>query len=132
MTRSIRWRSVLLGFAVAALLAIGLGLLGGWTGAALNPGFGPAMQFVSMLVGGFVAGRSAGRLGLMQGLAVAVIFILVGVSYTAWFEIDLVGRYGPQVLRPMDSTSMILTDLVHLIGGTMGGWLAETTTRSNE
>lgn len=126
-TRIIHWRAVLLGFALAAALALGLGLIGGSTGAAHNPGYGPAMQFMAVVAGGYLAGQLARRAGLMQGVAVAALFIFVGVSYTALFEMNLVAQYGPQVLRPMDSTSMILTDLLHLVAGSLGGLLADWT-----
>ena len=126
-TRIIHWRAVLAGFALAAVLALGLGYAGGSTGAADNPGFGPAMQFMSLVAGAYCAGQIARRAGLMQGVAVAALFIFVGVSYTALFEMNLVAKYGHQVLRPMDSTSMILTDLLHLVAGSLGGLLAEWT-----
>jgi len=125
--RIISWRGVLFGFLLAAGLALGMGFVGGSSGAADNPGYGPAMQFLSVAAGAYLAGQIAGRAGLMQGVAVAVAFIFVGVSYTALVEMNLVSRYGPQVLRPMDSTSMILTDLLHLVAGSLGGLLADWT-----
>lgn len=124
----ISWRGVFFGFLLAAGLALGLGVAGGWSRAADNPGYGPAMQFLSLAAGAYLAGQIAGRAGLMQGVAVAAVFIFVGVSYTALVEMNLVSKYGHQVLRPMDSTSMILTDLLHLVAGSLGGLLAEWTT----
>ncbi|MFN0072010.1 MAG: hypothetical protein ACKVVP_11045 [Chloroflexota bacterium] len=125
--RIISWRGVSCGFLLAAGLALILGLAGGWTHASDNPGYGPAMQFLSLAAGAYLAGQIAGRAGLMQGVAVAAVFIFVGVSYTALVEMNLVSKYGHQVLRPMDSTSMILTDLLHLIAGSLGGLLADRT-----
>ena len=125
--RIISWRGVFFGFLLAAGLALVMGFVGGWSGAANNPGYGPAMQFLCVAAGAYLAGQIAGRAGLMQGVAVAAAFIFVGVSYTALVEMNLVSRYGPQILRPMDSTSMILTDLLHLIAGSLGGLLADWT-----
>jgi hypothetical protein len=121
------WKGVFFGFLLAAVLALGLGFVGGWSHAADNPGFGPAMQFLCVAAGAYLAGQIAGRAGLMQGVAVAAAFIFVGVSYTALVEMNLVAKYGHQILRPMDSTSMILTDLLHLIAGSLGGLLADFT-----
>jgi hypothetical protein len=125
--RIISWRGVFFGFLLAAGLALGLGFIGGWTSAANNPGFGPAMQFLCVAAGAYLAGQIAGRAGLMQGVAVAAAFIFVGVSYTALVEMNMVSKYGHQILRPMDSTSMILTDLLHLVAGSLGGLLADWT-----
>jgi len=125
--RIISWRGVFFGFLLAAGLALAMGFIGGWSRAADNPGYGPAMQFLCVAAGAYLAGQIAGRAGLMQGVAVAALFIFVGVSYTALVEMNLVSKYGPNVLRPMDSTSMILTDLLHLIAGSLGGLLADWT-----
>ena len=121
------WRGVIFGFLLAAGLALGLGFVGGWSHAADNPGFAPAMQFLCVAAGAYLAGQIAGRAGLMQGVAVAAAFIFVGVSYTALVEMNMVSKYGHQILRPMDSTSMILTDLLHLVAGSLGGLLADWT-----
>src|SRR5215208_4301963 len=125
--RIISWRGVFFGFLLAAGLALAMGFIGGWSHAADNPGYGPAMQFLCVAAGAYLAGQIAGRAGLMQGVAVAALFIFVGVSYTALVEMNLVSKYGPNVLLPMDSTSMILTDLLHLIAGSLGGLLADWT-----
>jgi hypothetical protein len=62
----------------------------------------------------------------------AVIFIVIGASLKAYAEIDLATKYGHQVLGPMDMGGLILGDLIHLVGGFTGGWLADTLTgRSN-
>jgi hypothetical protein len=121
------WRGVFFGFLLAAGMALALGFVGGWSNAANNPGFGPAMQFLCVAAGAYLAGQIAGRAGLMQGVAVAAAFIFVGVSYTALVELNMVSKYGHQILRPMDSTAMILTDLLHLVAGSLGGLLADWT-----
>ena len=59
----------------------------------------------------------------MQGVAVAVLFILIAASVKAWWEIDLATRFGPQVLGPMDMGGLILGDLVHLTRSvSAAGW----------
>ena len=122
----IRWPAVLIGFAVAALLGMVLGRLAQQVAPIDNPGILASLEFFALLAGGYVAGRLAGRVGVMQGVAVAILFILVAASYKAWWEIDLATRFGPQVLGPMDMGGLILGDLVHLIGACVGGWLADT------
>ena len=67
----------------------------------------------------------AGRVGVMQGVAVAILFILIAASWKAWVEIELATRYGPHVLGPMDMGGLVLGDLVHLTGACVGGWLAD-------
>ena len=126
LTSVISWRGVAAGFVTAAALAAFLGALGSWAGLEANPGAAASLEFVALLVGGYVAGRVAGRVGVIQGLAVAVIFILIAASVKAWVEIDLATRYGPHVLGPMDMGGLILGDLVHLVGACAGGWLADT------
>jgi hypothetical protein len=91
-----------------------------------NPGALASLEFLALVAGGYVAGRMSDRVGVMQGVAVAVIFILVSASIKAWWEIDLATRYGPQALGPMDMGGLILGDLVHLTGACFGGWLADS------
>ena len=126
LTSVISWRGVAAGFLAAAALAAILGALGSRAGLEANPGAAASLELVALLAGGYVAGRVAGRVGVIQGLAVAVIFILIAASVKAWVEIDLATRYGPHVLGPMDMGGLILGDLVHLVGACAGGWLADT------
>lgn len=120
----IRWPAVFAGFVVAA----GLGILLGH-GAQLagidNRGTWASLELVALLAGGYVAGRLAGQVGVMQGVAVAILFILISASWKAWEEIKAATMYGPHVLGPMDMGGLILGDLVHLTGACVGGWLAD-------
>ncbi|HYU21389.1 MAG TPA: YrzE family protein [Chloroflexota bacterium] len=125
LTSVISWRGVGAGFVTAVALALVLGAIARFSGLENNLGAAAALEFVALLAGGYVAGRLAGRLGVIQGVGVAVIFILIAASVKAWVEIDLAGRYGPQVLGPMDMGGLILGDLVHLLGASAGGWLAD-------
>ena len=121
----LRWRAVLIGFVVAALLGVFLGTLARQLTPADNPGTLAMLEFLALMAGGYVAARLGGRVGVMQGLAVAVLFILVSASIKAWWEIDLATQYGPHVLGPMDMGGLILGDLVHLTGACLGGWIAD-------
>jgi hypothetical protein len=121
----IRWPAVLAGFLVAALLGMALGTLAQRLVGIDNPGMLASLEFFALLAGGYVAGRLGGQVGVLQGVAVAVLFILVAASIKAWWEIDLATRFGPQVLGPMDMGGLILGDLVHLVGACLGGWLAD-------
>src|SRR5688572_14415333 len=121
----IRWPAVLAGFVVAAVLGMMLGRAASVLAGVENPGTLATLEFVALLVGGYLAGRLGGQVGVMQGVAVAVLFILVAASYKAWVEISMVSRFGPQVLGPMDMGGLILGDLIHLTGACLGGWLAD-------
>jgi len=121
----ISWKGV----AIGSLVALGLSLVLGRVTAPFletNLGAQASMLFGSMFIGGLVAGKIAGRAGVIQGVAMAVIFILIGASLKAYVEIDLATQYGPQVLGPMDMGGLILGDLIHLLGACTGGWLADT------
>lgn len=121
----ISWKAVLAGSLVTLALSLTAGrLTAGYFGG--NLGAQASLLFASMFIGAFVAGRVSGRLGAIQGIAMAVIFILIGASLKAYNEIDLATTYGPQVLGPMDMGGMILGDLIYLVGGWMGGWFADS------
>jgi hypothetical protein len=126
LTSLLNWRAVMLGFLTAVALGLALGAVGARSGLENNLGAAASLEFIALLAGGYVAGRLAGRVGVIHGMAVAVIFILVSASIKAWVEIDLATRYGPGVLGPMDMGGLILGDLVHLIGACAGGWVADS------
>lgn len=126
LTSVLNWRAVGVGFLTAAALAVLLGALGSLFGLEGNPGAAASLEFVALFVGGYVAARRAGRPGVIQGMALAIVFILISASIKAWVEIDLASRFGPGVLGPMDMGGLILGDLVHLIGACSGGWLADS------
>jgi hypothetical protein len=121
----ISWKGVLAGGLTALALSLTLGRV---TADALETNLGAqaAMLFASMFVGGLVAGKVAGGFGVIQGVAIAVIFILIGASIKAYVEIDLATKYGPNVLGPMDMGGLMLGDMIYLIGGSAGGWLSDT------
>ena len=126
MTSIIDWRAVGAGFLAAAGLALILGMIGSRLGIEGHVGTMASLELLALMVGGYVAGRLAGRFGVMQGVAVAIIFIVISASIKAWVEIDLASRFGMGVLGPMDMGGLVLGDLVHLIGACAGGWLADS------
>jgi hypothetical protein len=125
LTSVISWKGV----AIGSLVALGLSMtMGRLTASTLQTNLGAqaSMLFAAMFVGGLVAGKIAGRMGVVQGMAIAVIFILIGASIKAYVEIDMATQFGPQVLGPMDMGGLILGDLIHLLGACAGGWLADS------
>ncbi|MFN8522352.1 MAG: hypothetical protein U0821_04520 [Chloroflexota bacterium] len=122
------WRAVLSGFAVATILAALFGAAASRAGLEGNLGASAALELAAMVAGGFVAGWLGGRVGVVQALAVAVMFIIISASVKAWAEYAFVGddfrRYS--LLGPMDMGGLILGDMVHLLGACAGGWLADT------
>jgi len=85
----------------------------------------PLIQFVGLLAGGYVAGRWAGRSGFMNGVAVAVVFIVVWAGLTGFFEARLVQDAGPAALPKMNMGGIVLGDLLNLSAAAFGGWLSE-------
>lgn len=85
----------------------------------------PLVQFVSLYVGGFAAGRVARGSGFMNGVAVAVVFIVVWAGLNAFYEARLVQEAGPAALPRMNMGGIIIGDLLNLIPAAFGGWLAE-------
>ncbi|MDQ3699727.1 MAG: hypothetical protein M3442_02275, partial [Chloroflexota bacterium] len=83
--------------------------------------------------GGYVAGRWAqGRdrsgaivSGFMNGVAVAVAFIVVWAVQNAVQEAWLVQEYGPVALPRMNMGGIILGDVLLLSAAALGGWIAE-------
>jgi hypothetical protein len=125
LTSVISWKGVAIGSLVALGLSMAMGRLTAPT-LQTNLGAQASMLFAAMFVGGLVAGKIAGRMGVIQGMAIAVIFILIGASIKAYVEIDMATQFGPQVLGPMDMGGLILGDLIHLLGACTGGWLADS------
>jgi len=116
----LRWRAVGIGF----LVAVGLVVLFGRLVVAGAPGLGIVYQFIALFLGAFVAGRLAGRAGIFQGSAVAVLYILAVATWSVWVDYDTATRYGPAALGPLNLGDIVVGDLVALSAGAAGGWLA--------
>jgi hypothetical protein len=102
-----------------------MGVLLARAGLAGNLTFFPLVQFLALFAGGYVAGRWAGVSGFMNGVAVAVGFIVVWAVQNAVLESRLVNEYGPLALPPMNIPGILLGDLLTLSAAAFGGWIAE-------
>ena len=85
----------------------------------------PLVQFVALYSGGFSAGRVARGSGFINGVAVAVVYIVVWAILNAVNEARLVEEAGPAALPRMNMGGIIIGDLLNLIPAAFGGWLAE-------
>jgi putative membrane protein (TIGR04086 family) len=85
----------------------------------------PLAQFIALYSGGFAAGRIAHGSGFMNGVAVAVVFIVIWAILNAFYEARLVQEAGPAALPRMNMGGIIIGDLLNLIPAAFGGWLAE-------
>jgi putative membrane protein (TIGR04086 family) len=85
----------------------------------------PLAQFIALYSGGFAAGRIARGSGFMNGVAVAVVFIVIWAILNAFYEARLVQEAGPAALPRMNMGGIIVGDLLNLIPAAFGGWLAE-------
>jgi hypothetical protein len=117
---ALRWQAVGLGF----LLAVSLVLLLGRLVAFGAPALGIVYQFLALFVGAFVAGKLAGRAGLAQGLAVAVLYVIGVATLGVWADYDAVNRFGPAALGPLNLGDLVIGDLVTLTAGALGGYAA--------
>jgi hypothetical protein len=137
-TFTLRWLAILGGLAVAYVASVSMGVLLARAGLAGNLTFFPLVQFLALFAGGYVAGRWAGGRGFagrgsdapkgsgfMNGVAVAVGFIVVWAVQNAVLESRLVNEYGPLALPPMNIPGILLGDLLNLSAAAFGGWIAE-------
>ncbi len=98
LLRRISWPQVALGFVLALVASLAAPQIA-------------AASVAGVAGGGFVGARFAARDGLLQGSAVAALWILAA---------DLLNL--PVV--PADTLPAIGFDLLHLVAGAGGGWLA--------
>ena len=109
---TLKWPAILGGLAVAYVASVAMGVLLARTGLAGNLALFPFVQFLALFAGGYVAGRWAGRgssgegsgasgpSGFMQGVAVAIGFIVVWAAQNAILEARLVDEFGPAGAAP--------------------------------
>ena len=137
--RTISWRHCAIGLLAGEAVLL---LISNLALVATNAAFGPAGQahadggivgvstFVSVIFGGWLAARLAGRFGLYQGIVVAVGFIAVGAIWQFVHESLLVAQFislGSRHLidlGPMNLGAVVTGDLLALFGGSFGGLLA--------
>ncbi len=84
----------------------------------------PLVQFIALYSGGFAAGKIAPSSGFMNGVAVAVLYIVVWAILNAVNEAQLVQEAGPLALPKMNMGGIVIGDLLNLIPAAFGGWLA--------
>jgi hypothetical protein len=131
-TITLRWLAILGGLVVGYGASVGLGFLLARMGQAENLSLVPLVQFVALFLGGAVAGwwatarRASPRgSGFINGVAVAVAFIVVWAIQNAIYESWLAETYGPLALPRMNMGGIILGDLLNLTAAAFGGALAE-------
>jgi len=145
--KGVRWRSVALGWLVAAVAGAAIRpLLGALYGslAAVPPQTGPPTAtavvlalvsgFLAYLVGGFVAGRSSGRSGALNGAMTAVMGFVLGLAAGAvlapfdavfdWAVAAPPANFGFGGEALVAGLLLVLSDL---FGGYVGGELGEPT-----
>ena len=124
---SLRWGAIATGVLLSYVLSFALGYLLARAGLAGSFQWLPLAQFVALFSGGYLAGRWAGVSGFMNGVAVAVAFIVVWAIGNGIYEARLVQENGPLALPTMNMGGIILGDVLNLSAAAFGGWLAERT-----
>ena len=121
----LQWGAILAGFLITAVLALLAVPLLARAGVNLSAGPVDALSMFTILIGGFVAGRIAGRLEGMHGAIVAVLYIaLIVLGGTAIAEIGVARQYGLGALGKVDSWDNFGRDFFHFVAGSLGGLLA--------
>ena len=121
--RTLKFSSVVKG----ALAALALTVLGSAiTGAAYQltsvaestlPATSTALFYFSIMAGSFIAARDAGARGLLHGVAVALLFLLVGLFISSLL-FDAKVAPGSLLLKGG------LSGVVGAVGGVLGVWLS--------
>lgn len=86
-------------FALAIAELVGLGVI----------------SLAALAVGGFLAGRLAGRHGLLQGAATGTSFIVAAALLDTVAAVPLLAG---------DTVTLVVLDTLHLAVAAAGGWLA--------
>ncbi len=122
MLARIRWRAVFAGFAVTTLCALGLSPLLARFGLQVQAGPVDMLSMLSILAGGFVAGRVAGRFEGLNGGLVAVLYIfLIRLGGDVMREIGIARISGLAALGKVDSWGNFGQDFFHFVAGALGG-----------
>lgn len=135
--RHISWRHCLIGWVVGeavlllatnAVIILANRIFG--SSDSIDGGIVGVCSFLSVMLGGYVAARLAGRWGVYQGIVVAIGFIVVYAAYQFAVEASVVhdslasGSRSLVDLGPMRVQDVFTGDLLALGGGTFGGWLS--------
>lgn len=134
MLNRIKWNAVLLGFCVTTVCAIALSPLLDHFGLNINAGPVDMLTMVSLLVGGFVAGRVGRNFEGIQGAVVAVLYILViWLGKQVLDEIHIANLAGLGALGKVDSWSNFGKDFFYFVAGTLGGlWATPFNAREHQ
>lgn len=122
MMPRISWNAVLAGFFVTALGTLVVAPLADRAGLRLNAGPVDMITMVSLLLGGFVAGRMGRGFEGFQGGIVAVLYIFaIWLTKQVVDEIHIANAAGLNALGKLDSWSNFGKDFFYFIGGVLGG-----------
>lgn len=113
------------GAVVAYIVSVALGVILSVTGIGYQFYLLPLAQFIALYTGGYIAGRWAGVSGFMNGVCVAILWIIIWAVQNALLEARLVEEAGPAALPRMNMGGIVLGDLLNLSAAAFGGWMAE-------
>lgn len=130
---TLKWLAIVIGVAVAYLLQVGGGYFAANIGIVRDPSAElagefsalPILQFASLTIAAYIAGRIAGVAGFLNGVAVGVAFIVVWAVLNAYQESELVREFGPLALPTMNLPGVVLGDVLILSSAAFGGWLSD-------
>jgi hypothetical protein len=118
----VRWTAVLVGFLVAAVGTLVLTPLLSRIGLQVQSGPVDMLTMVSLLCGGFVAGRLGRRFEGIQGATVAILYIfLIWLGKQGLDEIHVANTAGLSALGKLDSWSNFGKDVFYCVAGALGG-----------
>jgi hypothetical protein len=118
----VRWTAVLVGFLVAAVGTLVLTPLLSRLGLQVQSGPVDMLTMVSLLCGGFVAGRLGRRFEGIQGATVAILYIfLIWLGKQGLDEIHVANTVGLSALGKLDSWSNFGKDVFYCVAGALGG-----------
>jgi len=85
--------------------------------AGIFLGYGPIFSLVAVAAGGYLAGRMAGRDGLFHGAVVGVLAIIAA---------SIAASAGNATVSNVlvDTLTIVVSDVLLLLFGSAGGWLA--------
>ncbi|MGI8687426.1 MAG: TIGR04086 family membrane protein [Thermomicrobiales bacterium] len=118
----VRWTAVLVGFLVAAVGTLVITPLLERVGLQVNAGPVDMLTMVSLLCGGFVAGRLGRQFEGIQGATVAILYIfLIWLGKQGLDEIHVANAAGLGALGKLDSWSNFGKDVFYCVAGALGG-----------
>lgn len=118
----VRWTAVLVGFLVAVVGTLIITPLLERVGLQVNTGPVDMLTMVSLLCGGFVAGRLGRQFEGIQGATVAILYIfLIWLGKQGLDEIHVANAAGLGALGKLDSWSNFGKDVFYCVAGALGG-----------